>query len=212
MRQITLRASEAPPSAWLMKSPTLPKPPPRRTTLSGARTGRQMVRTLARSAVQAALQRLRDALLVAVDVARRLQLALVVDPGGEVGDVHADLAVDRHLVVRRPIGDRGRRSVAASQPLSSSSRISAMRRGLRTRMQPWLNGAARLLEQAPGVACRACRRCACWGSELTIAEHVARRPAAGRRRSCGCRSSSSRRSRGRRRGHSSIGAGPDGWK
>src|SRR6478609_1768375 len=46
-----------------------------------------------------ALQRLRDALLMAVHVASGLQLALLVDPGGQIGDVHAYLLVDRHLVV-----------------------------------------------------------------------------------------------------------------
>src|SRR5262245_56294610 len=43
-------------------------------------------------------KRLRDALLVAVHVARGLQLALLVDPGGEIRDVHADLLLDLHLV------------------------------------------------------------------------------------------------------------------
>src|SRR4029077_8541870 len=59
-----------------------------------------------------ALQRLRDALLMAVHVASGLQLALLVDPGGQIGDVHAYLLVDRHLVVvgasGEQLGDLGR--------------------------------------------------------------------------------------------------------
>ena len=47
------------------------------------------------------LERQRDALLVAVDVAEGAQLAVIVDPRREVDEVHRDLLVDDDHVVAR---------------------------------------------------------------------------------------------------------------